>query len=148
MFQLDSSEVVDASDVSAHSKDCRQLVQKLIGRFNNILPRKLFISGDHFASSQELIGSGAFADVYKGTYKGQTVAIKVFRTWANDDTRKAFEVFFTVYRDGLGLRLLIPCGHRQSTERYQYALSSSIQTCSTTLVLASLRGQDFPQDFP
>jgi len=57
---------------------CSVTLQKLCGAFC-LLPNSHVISDGLEITSSSPVASGAFADVYQGTYRGRSVAIKTLR---------------------------------------------------------------------
>ena len=64
-----------------------------------VLPPGLFLSGVERDGSHP-VGGGGFSDVWKGTYQGQAVAIKILRVFTNQDNAEMRKVCarFTVNR--------------------------------------------------
>jgi predicted unusual protein kinase regulating ubiquinone biosynthesis (AarF/ABC1/UbiB family) len=64
------------------SKDTRKYLrnlQKLCGA-SGVLPRSFFLAGELEEVSKRPFDGGSFADIYKATYEGQKVVVKVLRT--------------------------------------------------------------------
>jgi len=56
--------------------------------------------------SDEILGSGGFADVRSGTYEGRVVAVKTMRVVLQGDFPMARKVSIGVHRQGCGLTIL------------------------------------------
>jgi len=56
--------------------------------------------------SDEILGSGGFADVRSGTYKGRVVAVKTMRVTLQDDFLMIRKVRISISHPGCGLTIL------------------------------------------
>ncbi|KAF9790923.1 kinase-like domain-containing protein [Thelephora terrestris] len=80
-------EALDRPDLSPLArKECLRPLYRTCGR-HAILPRTLKIPICYDRTSDALY-SGGYADVWRGEYHGQDVAVKVIRTYSNSDLRK------------------------------------------------------------
>jgi hypothetical protein len=73
---------------------CLKSLYKACGH-HALLPRSLNVSVCYDQSSNALF-RGGYADVWKGDYSGQDVAVKVIRTYSNDELRKITIVGFSI----------------------------------------------------
>lgn len=71
--------------------DYLAMLRRLCGRFA-ILPPSHVISDGLKITTLAPVESGGFADVYRGTYNGNTVAVKVFRPCAISQLAKMRKV--------------------------------------------------------
>jgi hypothetical protein len=54
---------------------------------SGVLPRDLFIHGVNLGDDRDPWASGGFADVFRGTYNGQDVAVKRLRVFSEDKAK-------------------------------------------------------------
>lgn len=75
----------------ARSASYLKIMRKICGRCG-ILPTSHIISEGLVITTERPITSGGFADVFRGTWKGVLVAIKVFRILSTDRLDKMRKV--------------------------------------------------------
>jgi hypothetical protein len=76
-------------------KKCLELLYKMCGR-HALLPRTLKIQVCCDGTGTALY-RGVFADVWKGQHCGRDVAVKVIRTYSDDDLQTVIDVRFWSY---------------------------------------------------
>ena len=82
---------LDWPDLSSEArKKCLRLLYKTCGR-HALLPQALQIPIRYDRAGVALY-RGAYADVWKGEYRGQDIAVKVIRTYSNSDLQKIIGV--------------------------------------------------------
>lgn len=57
--------------------------------YHELIPQALVVVA-HFGQTGSVTWRGGFADVWKGEYLGQAVAIKVLQTYSDDILQKVF----------------------------------------------------------
>jgi hypothetical protein len=80
-------------ELSPHiRKKCLRSLYRTCGRLT-LLPRalKIFV---HYDRTSNALYRGGFADVWKGEYCGRDVAVKVVRTYSNDNLQKVIGVSY------------------------------------------------------
>ena len=78
-------------------KKCLLVLRKLCGLCGS-LPSSHMIQEGLQKTDDYAFTSGGFADVYRGTYKGQKVAIKAFRIYAQGDLMQVRKVTLFLLR--------------------------------------------------
>ena len=73
-------------------KECLKLLYRTCGR-HALLPRTLKIQVRYNQTGTALY-RGGFADVWKGEHCGQDVAVKVIRTYSDDELQKIIGVSY------------------------------------------------------
>ena len=71
-------------------KKCLRLLRETCG-YHAFLPRALQITACYDQTSNAVY-KGGFADVWKGEHQGQGVAVKVIRTYSDDELQKIINV--------------------------------------------------------
>ena len=84
-------------------KKCLESLYKMCGH-HALLPRALKIPTCYDRTSVALY-RGGFADVWKGQYCGRDVAVKVIRTYSNDNLQKIIGVSYWLYSLSMCLTL-------------------------------------------
>lgn len=85
--------------------EARWLLRRRLQRLScnsNLLPSLLNVAG--VSPTGKVVGSGRFADVYRGTYQGRDVAVKhlrIFKMIRPSDEPKVKEVSSEISRDAL-----------------------------------------------
>ena len=65
--------------------------RQLCGRMG-LLPTSHIISGELIQMAEQPVASGAFSDVWEGTYKGNRVAMKALRVFKDEEVQKIKKV--------------------------------------------------------
>jgi len=84
---------MNTSPADALHKYCERALRKLCGR-TGLLPQSIYLSGSSVqrVSSAPSFGGG-FADICKGEFRGESVALKSLRVYGPDNIRKVLKSF-------------------------------------------------------
>lgn len=83
--------MLDTADLSSRTQnECLKLLYKTCGHYA-LLPRVLNVPV-HYDRNTDEVYRGGYADVWKGEYCGQDVAIKVIRTYSKCELKKVINV--------------------------------------------------------
>ncbi|EIN12457.1 kinase-like protein [Punctularia strigosozonata HHB-11173 SS5] len=88
-YLYDALTVVSSGE--RHNGAARKAISQLLVRLvqqTNVLPSKLFVAGVQL-HSRDPVNAGGFADILRGSYYGQEVALKRFRIYAHSQERSA-----------------------------------------------------------
>ena len=86
-----SGQALQAADLPPSTKKkCLRLLYRTCG-YHTLLPSALRILVDYDRTSDALY-RGGYADVWKGEYRGQDVAVKVIRTYSNRELQRVVNV--------------------------------------------------------